>query len=110
MNNIKISSHILDTQIGKPAANVQVKLYNSAGQCIAESLTNADGRVNAFEHTETAAGHYRLVFMTDAYFQSLGIEHFFVSVTIDFCVNDPTQHYHIPLLLSPFAYSTYRGS
>ncbi|CEG40705.1 5-hydroxyisourate hydrolase [Plasmopara halstedii] len=112
-----VTSHILDTSQGRPASNVLVELqhYHSDHWIhIHEGRTNADGRVHSHLVPETLhfkAGTYRLVFHVQEYFQSHGIADFFYpEVTIAFIVKDPTQHYHVPLLLNPFGYSTYRGS
>jgi 5-hydroxyisourate hydrolase len=105
-----ISSHILDTNLGKPAANVLIKLFDAEGSLLGEASTNADGRVTDFGLTEFNRGAYSLEFATSAYFDALGQETFFPKAVIHFYVKDASQHYHIPLLISPFAYSTYRGS
>ena len=105
-----ISSHILDTCLGKPAANVKIELFNADGQLLGAAFTNADGRVTDFGLTEFSAGAYSLEFSTAAYFKALGQETFFPKAVIHFYVQDASQHFHIPLLISPFAYSTYRGS
>ncbi|WP_151961327.1 hydroxyisourate hydrolase [Acinetobacter bereziniae] len=105
-----ISSHILDTHLGKPATDVVIKLFDAQEQLIAESKTNKDGRVADFNLSEIQTGQYRLVFYTADYFKRFDLDTFFPKVVIDFSVNDINQHYHIPLLISPFAYSTYRGS
>lgn len=105
-----ISTHILDTSLGKPAAYVRVKLYAEQGELLAESQTDRDGRISDFALNVLKTGAYSLEFYTAAYFHSLSIDSFFPKVVIHFSVNDTAQHYHIPLLISPFAYSTYRGS
>ena len=105
-----ISSHILDTNLGQPAANVLIQLFNAEGQKLGEAVTNADGRVTDFGLTEFQAGAYSLEFATAEYFQTLNTETFFPKAVIHFFVKDASQHFHIPLLISPFAYSTYRGS
>jgi 5-hydroxyisourate hydrolase len=107
-----ISTHILDTHLGKPAANVKVKLFNEHAVLISEAKTNSDGRVSVedFALSEIKAGKYSISFAVEAYFESLNIETFFPKVVIHFSIKDAQQHYHIPLLISPFAYSTYRGS
>lgn len=105
-----ISSHILDTHLGKPATDVVIKLFDAQEQLIAESKTNNDGRVADFNLSEIQTGQYRLVFYIADYFNRFDLDTFFPKVVIDFSVNDINQHYHIPLLISPFAYSTYRGS
>lgn len=105
-----ISTHILDTSLGKPAVNVTVKLYAENGQLISQSKTNADGRVMDFDCTGLSLGMYSIEFSTAEYFQNLSLDTFFPKAIIHFYVKDLAQHYHIPLLISPFAYSTYRGS
>ena len=111
-----ITTHILDTTSGRPGSGIPVVLERksqSAGwQKIAEGITNTDGRLNDLLSDEEAfeAGHYRLSFETGSYFLSQNVECFFPNITISFVVRDPAQHFHVPLLLSPFGYSTYRGS
>jgi len=105
-----ISTHILDTHLGKPATDVVVRLFAEDGRLIREAKTNADGRVSDFGMTEFKVGAYSLEFFTSAYFEGLGLETFFPKAVIHFYVKDASQHFHIPLLISPFAYSTYRGS
>jgi 5-hydroxyisourate hydrolase len=109
-----ITTHVLDTRLGRPAAGVVVVLERfdaGAWQPIGYGATNTDGRLTTLlaEGTLMASRH-RLTFDTGAYFQQQQVEHFYPSVTIDFEIADPAQHYHVPLLLSPFGYSTYRGS
>lgn len=111
-----ISTHILDVARGAPAGRVAVSLAtqntDESWNELGHAWTDEDGRVKPFflvgEPLQT--GTYRLVFDTDAYFSSLDIDTFFPQVTIVFKVNDAAQHYHVPLLISPFGYSTYRGS
>lgn len=110
-----ITTHVLDTALGRPASGVPVRLEIRAGsgwRSLARALTDADGRSHQLlpESSELAVGTYRLTFDTGAYFRSLGSEPFFPEASVVFEVKDPEQHYHVPLLLSPFAYSTYRGS
>lgn len=112
-----ITTHILDTSLGKPAANVKVRLFKTGGdgkhdQLLAEGFTNEDGRVEDLlpPYTAIAAGSYRLVFETAAYLSNRPGGVFFPRVAIDFFVDAPTEHYHVPLLLSPYSYATYRGS
>jgi 5-hydroxyisourate hydrolase len=102
-----LSTHILDTANGKPAAGVAVHLYLE-GILLNTLATNADGRIPAMLPPGVAlsAGIYRLVFEVTAYFP----HSFFPEVIIVFEVRDAAAHYHVPLLLSPFGYSTYRGS
>ena len=111
-----ITTHILDISTGKPAVDVMILLEAKDAaqgwQKIGEGLTNADGRHSNLmpPNVVLTPGHYRLVFETGAYFAVQGIECFYPQVTVAFTVRDPSQHYHVPLLLSPFGYSTYRGS
>jgi 5-hydroxyisourate hydrolase len=107
-----VSTHVLDASIGRPAADVAVSLSFAAlpgGWVPVESgETDEDGRYRFGAATEP--GMYRLVFGTGAYFAACGVAAFYPEVTITFIVTDADVHYHVPLLLSPFAYSTYRGS
>jgi 5-hydroxyisourate hydrolase len=110
-----ITTHVLDLQRGIPAAGIVVHLYLVRGgqsDRIANGITNSDGRISDLLPTGNAEpGVYRLVFQTQAYFERLGQEEiFFPSVAVDFVVSQSRAHYHVPLLLSPFGYSTYRGS
>ena len=110
-----ITTHILDTARGKPAGGVPATLeVESAGawELVGKGTTNADGRISDLVPKEVTltAGVYRLVFETAKYFANNQIEGFYPQVTVVFRVDDPAKHYHVPLLLSPFGYSTYRGS
>lgn len=105
-----ITAHVLDATAGTPAANVRVSLETGAGDAIAEAVTNEDGRVPELGPETLEAGHYRITFSTGDYFAARGQESFYPHVTVDFTVVRGQRHYHVPLLLSPFAYSTYRGS
>lgn len=105
-----ISTHILDTSLGQPASAVRVQLLDGTGQLLATALTNADGRISDFQLPQLSTGPYALVFQTQAYFERSDRNSFFPSVAIHFFLDRLDQHYHIPLLISPFAYSTYRGS
>ena len=110
-----ISTHVLDTSIGKPAASVIVQLQRQSGAAwidVSEWETDKDGRVASLLPPEgqAGAGEYRLTFAVGEYFSARGIESFYSKVAIDFIVRDPAAHYHVPLLLSPYGYSTYRGS
>ena len=111
-----ISTHILDTSRGRPAAGVSVSLdVLDAGEGwspLAQANTDEDGRVRAFTLTEPQlpAGTYRLTFVTSSYFGRLSEKTFFPEVTVVFRLDGGSEHYHVPLLLSPFGYSTYRGS
>ena len=115
----RLTTHVLDTARGKPAAGVTITLYRISGQShrkIAATVTNADGRTDAPMLTGKAltAGVYELVFGVGAYLRASGQAQgdvlFLDQVPIRFGVPDADQHYHVPLLISPFAYSTYRGS
>ena len=111
-----ISTHVLDTSRGRPAAGVQVLLESidpsGSRREVTRAVTDADGRVRELMPVaaEPRMGSYRLTFETEAYFATLGVETFYPRVTVEFAVPDTTQHYHVPLLLSPYGYSTYRGS
>jgi len=110
-----ISTHVLDTSIGKPASGIGVRLQRLDGDAsidVSQSVTNADGRVAALlpPGAPAVAGTYRLTFDVAAYFAARGQDTFYTTVAIDFSARDAAQDYHVPLLLSPFGYSTYRGS
>lgn len=129
-----ITSHVLDTTAGKPAQGMDLRLEMlvappsasaaashpaaatpaGAWTCLGRATTNSDGRAPSLlpaSHT-LAPGHYRVTFDTGAYYARSATRTFFPSVTIDFCVEagHTHEHYHVPLLISPFSYSTYRGS
>lgn len=114
-----ISSHVLDTSSGLPAAGVRVALYQrlSGGEwsLLAERTTNADGRVPSFVEPSAVSAYssaldYRLVFDVGSYFAARSQPVFFPEVQVSFRILEPSRHHHVPLLLSPFGYSTYRGS
>ena len=110
-----ITIHVLDVSLGRPAANVAVILeVQSVGRNWAElarGATDPDGRLREWAAAKTVpAGAYRLTFDTGAYFTARKITSLYPQVVIVFEVRDVQEHYHIPLLLSPFGYSTYRGS
>lgn len=106
-----ITTHVLDTARGRPAAGVAVRLEHG-GEVLGRGETDADGRLRDLlpEGHRLEHGEYRLVFDTGAYFAARAVEGFYPNVSIDFLVRDAGQHHHVPLLLSPFGYSTYRGS
>src|SRR5438128_10693562 len=108
-----ITTHVLDTARGRPGAGLPVTLeVEAAGgwKLVGKGTTNADGRISDLvpKETELSAGVYRLLFDTAKYFASHNVEGFYPQVTIIFKLQDPSQHYHVPLLLNPFGYSTYR--
>ena len=108
-----VTTHVLDAAKGKPATGVGVRLEAADGdgwQHLADAVTDPDGRVRECGPQRLEAGDYRLTFATADYFEQLGVESFYPQVQITFRITDPEQHYHVPILLSPFAYSTYRGS
>ncbi|MCU0801372.1 MAG: hydroxyisourate hydrolase [Rhodobacteraceae bacterium] len=115
----RLSTHVLDTARGRPAAGMTVTLYRITGQAhrkIATAVTNADGRTDAplLEGAALTAGRYELVFATGEYLRATGQAAdamlFLDEIPIRFGVADAAGHYHVPLLLQPFGYSTYRGS
>ncbi len=110
-----ITTHILDIARGRPARDVRVILsYQGADgwQRIAYATTDRDGRAGQLlaEDYSLEAGTYRLRFDIGAYMERCGVETFYPYAEVVFQVGDPQEHYHVPLLLSPFGYSTYRGS
>jgi 5-hydroxyisourate hydrolase len=105
-----LSTHVLDAALGRPAAGVGVRLdAMPAGELLAQARTDRDGRVRDLA-ADLAAGAYRITFDTGGYFAATGQQGFYPEVAVTFVVTDPGEHHHVPLLLSPFAYSTYRGS
>jgi 5-hydroxyisourate hydrolase len=115
----KLTTHVLDTMNGCPAAGMGVTLYRLDGDAttrIKRILLNHDGRADAplLEGDALVPGRYRLVFEVDPYFRARGVElpepPFLGAVPLDFGIADASAHYHVPLLASPWAYSTYRGS
>jgi 5-hydroxyisourate hydrolase len=117
----RLTTHVLDTANGRPAAGVRVDLHRLAngarsGEVLASRLTNADGRCERplLEGAALEAGVYELVFHAGGYFAGLGLAlpdpPFLDQVVIRFGLADPAGHYHLPLLISPYGYSTYRGS
>ncbi len=102
-----LSTHVLDAALGRPAAGVGVRLERD-GEVLAEAVSDGDGRVRELGAVDT--GTHRITFATGEYFTSTGQAGFYPEVSVTFAVTDVSVHHHIPLLLSPFAYSTYRGS
>lgn len=108
----RLTTHVLDTANGRPAADLRLTLCRIDGEArraLVSCSTNADGRCDAplLEGEALEAGTYELVFQVGAYF---GASAFLDEVPVRFRVIDPAQHYHVPLLVSPFGYTTYRGS
>jgi 5-hydroxyisourate hydrolase len=104
-----ISTHVLDTSRGRPAAGVPVVLERRAGEgweTVGGGRTDADGRVDELAPSGAGEGRYRLTFDTGAYLET----GFYPQVAVEFLVADGAGHHHVPLLLSPFGYTTYRGS
>ena len=113
----RLTTHVLDIANGCPGASIHIDLFRQGHtDAITSTLTNTDGRCEAplLEGDDFVAGEYELVFHAGEYFNAKGQhdgEHRFLDkVVIRFGINDEDQHYHVPLLLSPFGYSTYRGS
>lgn len=114
-----LSTHVLDTMHGGPAAGMEVALYSTEGEqatLVKRFTLNADGRSDAplYDNSTLKVGTYRLVFDVAGYFKSKGVKlpepNFLNRVSLDFGVAHTEQHYHVPLLVSPWSYSTYRGS
>lgn len=104
-----LSTHVLDTSRGRPATGVRVTLMSPAGEEVGVGATDADGRVGALGTGDLPPGDYRLRFDTAAYFEAAGVAGFYPEVVVAFTLGDD-EHYHVPLLLNPYGYSTYRGS
>lgn len=105
-----VTAHVLDAVSGSPAAGLDITLCDSTGQAIASAATNSDGRVPELGPESLDPGTYRIIFSTGNYFAGRAVKTFYPSVTVDFTVEAGQGHYHIPLLLSPYSYMTYRGS
>jgi 5-hydroxyisourate hydrolase len=115
-----LSTHVLDTMHGTPAAGMAVELHTTQGETstlVKRFVLNADGRNPdglLYDNASLKAGTYRLVFDVAGYFKSRGVQlpepPFLNKVSLDFGVADASAHYHVPLLASPWSYSTYRGS
>ena len=110
-----LSTHILDTSIGLPAPNVTVvcsHLIDGDWVQVGEGITDSDGRIKGLHgQNDMVPGEtYRLTFRTAAYFSAQGTTVFYPQVDVQFLVGNDKDHYHVPLLLNPFGYSTYRGS
>jgi len=107
---VTLSTHVLDATTGRPAAAMTVDLAVRTGNWVhlKSGVTDADGRLGL--GALDTAGSYRLTFGTGPWFEAHGVNAFYPEVAITFEVTVPAEHYHVPLLLSPFAYTTYRGS
>ncbi len=108
---MSLSTHVLDAVTGRPAEGVAVSLSSEDGdrwQVVAQGTTDADGRVRTLGTPQ--AGVHRITFATGEWFEARGVAAFYPQVQITFRVVDAAAHHHVPLLLSPYAYSTYRGS
>lgn len=115
----RLTTHVLDTTHGLPGAEIKVELYKvneDSTEKLATVLTNSDGRTDApiLAGNEFRPGKYQLVFYVADYYKSKGVEldgvSFLDDVVIRFGLDDPDAHYHVPLLVSPYSFSTYRGS
>ena len=113
----RITTHVLDTALGRPAAGVKVRLervkaIGAQPEILGQGATDEDGRLRDLAPPGPALlpGTYRLTFDTGGYFEAQELEGFYPQVSIDFDVRDGLEHYHVPLLLAPYGYSTYRGS
>ena len=111
---MSLSSHVLDAVRGRPAHGVAIRwerLHGGRWETVAQAATDDDGRVGDWgDHAPTSEGRHRLVFGSGDYFAGQGLKTFYPEVVVVFEVTDADAHHHVPLLLSPFAYSTYRGS
>jgi 5-hydroxyisourate hydrolase len=111
----QITTHVLDTALGKPASDIPVRLEFSEGESwksVAQGQTNSDGRVPDLlpKNSKLHAGTYRITFDLQTYFATQKRKSFYPYASIVFQIEDASQHFHVPLLLSGFGYSTYRGS
>ncbi|MFQ5968150.1 MAG: hydroxyisourate hydrolase [Acidimicrobiia bacterium] len=108
-----ISTHVLDVAAGSPAAGIRVILEKRSGdhwRQVGSGVTNGDGRIESLLEGELDDRTYRLSFLTSKYHESQGLDAFFPEVTVTFEVRDSGSHHHVPVLLSPHGYTTYRGS
>lgn len=110
---MSISTHVLDTALGRPAAGIAIRLERESDSwtAVATAVTDSDGRAVLVPKGMTmAAGAFRLTFDVGLYFHHQAVDAFYRQVAVEFIVRDAAKHHHVPLLLSPFGYSTYRGS
>lgn len=107
----QLTTHVLDTSIGKPGKDITIQLKQANGNIISQGVTNADGRIADLLPSERylTPGNYKMVFDTGNYFKANNTKGFYPEVEIQFTVFD-NSHYHVPLLINPYGYSTYRGS
>jgi 5-hydroxyisourate hydrolase len=104
-----VSTHVLNAVTGRPGAGIAVTLTDSSGTLLSQAITDHDGRITSLTDAELS-GVYRLTFDTASYFAAQAVAGFYPEVIVSFDITDPAGRYHVPLLLSPYAYSTYRGS
>jgi 5-hydroxyisourate hydrolase len=111
---VSISTHVLDTMRGTPAAGLDVSLSRREAdgdwKHIATAATDSEGRIRSLTNEELEEGEYRVVFETRPYFERSGLSVFYPEVAVVFSLEDPGSHLHVPLLLSPYGYTTYRGT
>lgn len=105
---MSVSTHVLDSVTGRPSVGMSVRLY-AGDDLLAQGVTDRDGRCRLIEDA-TGLGTHRLVFATGRWFTEQGRDTFYPEVVLAFAVQEPGEHHHVPLLLAPFSYSTYRGS
>ncbi len=113
MSRSRVTTHVLDAVAGRPAAGVAAQLEArtpDGWSMIAMGTTDDDGRIADLGPVDLDPGTYRITFATGAYFRSTETNTFYPEVVLAFTLDDPDAHYHVPLLLSPYAFSTYRGS
>lgn len=113
MSTSHVTTHVLDAVTGTPAPGIAVRLERQRGAewtPVGSGTTNADGRISDLGPERLEVGTYRIVFDTGEYFERTGRDAFYPRVVIDFRLSDASKHYHVPVLLSPFSFSTYRGS
>lgn len=106
---MSLSTHVLDAVTGAPAAGIVVTLTNYAGTELASAATDDDGRIGKLD-ADLPAGRYRLHFDTGSYFAAQSVPAFYPEIVVAFEITDAGAKHHVPVLLSPYAYSTYRGS
>ncbi|MFW0784304.1 hydroxyisourate hydrolase [Gordonia sp. CPCC 206044] len=105
-----LSTHVLDAASGSPASGMSVSLQDAAGAELANETTDADGRITQIAPDDLVPGIYHLVFDTGNWFAANAIDGFYPEIDICFEIADTSRHHHVPVLLSPYSYTTYRGS